>query len=315
MSELTVRQLCQLFELHAETYYRKPSGRPTRSANNIRDANRELCWTPWPKRIPGEEPSPTTLADAPASEMTAKALYHVQQTMASSGRLCRRSVNDRVAWIKTMFRWAAHPEQEIVPEMVPARLGLVTALRIGRSGALESPGTSAVLESDVRATIRHSNERLSAMIAAHWGTGMRPGELCIMSKSAIDMSGDPWLYTPAEHKCEHFNKPRVIPVWRRAQEALTPLMLKTKTDFLFEREGKPILPGSYRNAITRTNKRFGLKNWKPNQIRHSFATRISEKYDRRTASILLGHSSERTTEIYDHADFRKMIDRLRPELG
>ena len=43
-------------------------------------------------------------------------------------------------------------------------------------------------------------------------TSPRPGEICSMAPADIDRSGDVWVYSPADHKTEHFEKDRVIAI-------------------------------------------------------------------------------------------------------
>jgi site-specific recombinase XerD len=45
--------------------------------------------------------------------------------------------------------------------------------------------------------------------------------------------------------------------------------------------------------------------WTPNQLRHVAATLIRKEYGIEVASIILGHSSLNTTEVYAEADLEK----------
>lgn len=54
--------------------------------------------------------------------------------------------------------------------------------------------------------------------------------------------------------------------------------------------------------------------WSPNQLRHTRATRIREKYGIEAAATVLGHSDPRVTEIYAERDF-EMAARIMAEVG
>jgi integrase len=52
-------------------------------------------------------------------------------------------------------------------------------------------------------------------------------------------------------------------------------------------------------------------SWSPNQLRHTFATKIRKEYGLEVASVLLGHSELGVTQIYAEADREKAIDAVR----
>lgn len=57
-----------------------------------------------------------------------------------------------------------------------------------------------------------------------------------------------------------------------------------------------------------------LNCWSPNQLRHSRATIIRERYGIEAAQTVLGHSDPRTTEIYAERDFQ-LAARIMREIG
>ena len=314
---MLIDQLCDLYLAWAGRYYRKPkSRRLTRSTNNIRDACRELRETRYRPRGAGWQ---VRLGGVPAAEMTARMLYACQQQMAESGRLSRRTCNDRIDWIKRMFRWAAGPEQELIDETVPARLALVKPLAYGRTPAREPEPVQSVEERDVQQTALYASAKLRAMIFIQWHTGMRPAEVCCLAKSAIDTATDPWIYRPHEHKSDHHRKERAIPIGPRGQQGLCEWWDQPRGDWLFEGHrhgvtptGAPMHRNSYSQAILRINRQHGLAEWSPNQIRHAFATRIErETGDERAAQLLLDHSDTRTTRGYIDADTQRKLELMR----
>lgn len=54
--------------------------------------------------------------------------------------------------------------------------------------------------------------------------------------------------------------------------------------------------------------------WSPNQLRHSRATIIRERYGLEAAQVVLGHSDPKTTQIYAERDFA-MAERIMAEIG
>lgn len=303
---VTIRHLCDYFEAHAEIYYRKPNGDPTRTIYNVKSVTKELCDTPWES---------TTVGKLPADQMTPKLLYHVQQSMATSGRLSRVTANDRLQWIKTIFRWAAHPAREYVSLDLPHQLDLITPLKRGRSPAKDLPRVEPVPLEHVEATLRYAPPMWAAIIRTQWATGMRPGEVCVMQRSAIDNSRDIWIYKPTRHKTEHFGKDRHVAILPEIQPILMPMIMSAARDWLFEGgrhkpNGKPVREQTYRTAIARINEKHNLTHWHPHQIRHAFATRMSKIHDPRTVQVLMGHSSVRMTEHYTKVDFLDAVQKV-----
>jgi integrase len=288
-SAITIEQLCAQYQSWAETYYRKPSGRPTRAANNIRDALRAL----------------TFMAQLPAEQMSPGALRQVQEQLDASGTLCRQTINERIRWIRRMYRWAA--QRELVPDTLPSRLELVDALKRGRCTASDGPGVKPIDWDTVSETIAVAPLKLATMIELHWHTGMRPNELVQMGKSRIDRACDPWIYTPAEHKTEHHGLSRIIPLGQLCQGLLRAWWPRCG-ELLFEGDnhgrltGEPMRPLSYCQAIRRLNERHGITPWRPNQIRHATATRLRKELGIEAARVILGHRSASTTEIYAEVD-------------
>lgn len=319
---LTIDDLSEVYLRWASENYRKPgvgalACRPTRTIYNIRDALRELRETPDPDPPMGMlwREDGRRLGDLPAALMTTRLLRVVRDRMAASGRLNRQTCNDRLGWIKRMFAWAADPEQEFIPEEIAARVALCKPLRYARSPAPESQPVRSVPVEWVRNTALYASRRLATMMWVQWYTGMRPGELVQMSRSTIDQSQLPWLYQPMEHKTQHHGKSRTIFLGREARNALTPWLesLPASQDWLFEggrheRLGRPMTAGYYGRAIARINERHGLDHWHPNQIRHSYATRVERTDGREAAQLLLDHSSDKVTRRYIDPDLQKKRD-------
>jgi integrase len=287
-------ELVRCYQDWATGYYLK-DGKPTATIKNIRDATRELL---------------ATFPEMTVDQFGAPHLRQVQAAMISSGRLSRRTINDRINWIRACFTWAA--EMGLADELLPHRLKLVRHLRPGRSAAKDSDGVHPVRWDQVAATLAHANPNLRAMILVQWHTGMRPGELVIMHRADIDMtSADCWLYSPRRHKTQHFGKPRVIALGPVARAVLAPVLLKS-TNWLWPSSipDRPMARLSYYRAIQRINEKHHLAAWFPNQIRHSAATRLRREAGIETARVVLGHANIRTTEIYAEADMTRAVEAM-----
>ncbi|MBA3485154.1 MAG: tyrosine-type recombinase/integrase, partial [Pirellulales bacterium] len=47
--------------------------------------------------------------------------------------------------------------------------------------------------------------------------------------------------------------------------------------------------------------------WAPNQLRHSFATRVRKAFGLEAAQVALGHSSAAVTQVYAERDMAKGV--------
>ena len=73
-----------------------------------------------------------------------------------------------------------------------------------------------------------------------------------------------------------------------------------------KRHGNPYTTSGYSHWVTKAVIRYNKKApkkaqiepWHPNQIRHSFGTRVRASHGPEAAQVLLGHSSTRATDIY-----------------
>jgi integrase len=288
----TVAELCDAYQAWAQGYYRL-----SRTPLNIRAALKPLRGR-W--------------GTAPAAGFTAKQLRELQTSLAGSGRLCRRSVNDLVQIIRGMFKWAAREETAGVDELLPHRLELVEPLKPGRSPARESEPVKPVSLEDVSATVLLAPLPLAAMIQVQWWTGMRSGELVGLKLSEIGgrLTDSPcWIYRPARHKTAYRGKTRTIVLGPQAVKVLEEWIGKLEAatreagpdafapgapvDALW-----PMRPLSYYRAIRRLQERHHLARWNPHQVRHAAATRLEHEVGLEAASQVLGHASPTTTRIY-----------------
>ena len=110
------------------------------------------------------------------------------------------------------------------------------------------------------------------------------------------------------------SKERIVPLSRKAQDTLTMWKMarpNTDHDYIFTTaRGKKTYPRYIQRRLKAMVKKAGIdKPITPHKLRHTFATHLLHKgEDIRNIQELLGHASIATTQIYTHADVRKLSE-------
>jgi site-specific recombinase XerC len=65
-----------------------------------------------------------------------------------------------------------------------------------------------------------------------------------------------------------------------------------------KRPGARYTSRSYAAAIGDAAKKARVAHWHPNQLRHSYATRVRKEHGLEAAQVLLGHARADVTQIY-----------------
>src|SRR5271167_2248277 len=115
------------------------------------------------------------------------------------------------------------------------------------------------------------------------------------------------------------NKERVVPVGRKAVEALNrfieagrPKLVKPRSpaNVFLTKRGTPFAAVTLWLRIKNRVRRAGVeRNITPHMLRHSFATHLLEHgADLRVIQELLGHANISTTEIYTHVTGNRLRD-------
>lgn len=150
--------------------------------------------------------------------------------------------------------------------------------------------------------------RNRAMLELAYASGLRVSELCGARLEALDLEHGLIRVTGKG------NKTRLVPVGRRACEALTkylrearPALVRRRTGgevFLSRKTGGKLTAHRAWELVRDAAKRAGLETpIHPHLLRHSFATHLlAGGADLRVIQEMLGHADVSTTEIYTHVD-------------
>lgn len=317
---LSISRLSIMYVEFARGYYLK-NGAPTSEIHAIQLALKPLV------RIFGREKIHT---------FGPRKLKLVREEMIRQD-LARTTINQAVQRINRMLRWAS--ENEYADASVHQACRSMTGLRRGRCEAREPAPVGPAPIADVEAVELFVSRPIWSMIQLQLRTGMRPGEVCIIRASDIDVSGPVWEYRPQTHKTEHHDRQRLIFIGPRGQAILGPYMATTKeNEYLFRPEaaekvrndlrkasrqspmtpcqaqrkrkeapkrtpGKRYQRVSYTRAINRACKLAKVDEWSPNQLRHNAATELRKIHGLDGTRTVLGHSSTDMTEVYAEVDF------------
>lgn len=275
------------------------------------------------------------------------ALEAVRGRMVELG-WARTTVNKQAGRVRRVFRWGV--ARQLVPPTVLVALEAVAPLKKGRSTARETSPVLPVADAEVEATLPHLSAVVAAMVRVQRLTGMRPQEVCRLRPKDLDRTGEVWVYVPAGHKTEHVCRTRRVLIGPRAQAVLGPFLSRGPEENCFDpraavaelrarqraeraaRDGggggnrKPAAnvpqrvargwytTGTYRQAVRRGCLRAGISVWEPNQLRHTFATRVRQAHGLEAAQVLLGHASADVTQVYAERDHRRAVE-VAAELG
>ncbi len=146
-----------------------------------------------------------------------------------------------------------------------------------------------------------------AALELMYATGMRVSEVTDLTKEGVNLD-------VGFIKCKgKGDKERIVPMGRKAKEAITrylekvrPALLKGKEDphLFISRLGKKISRQTFWKMIKRYAKLARIKkDITPHTLRHSFATHLLEHgADLRVVQEMLGHADIATTQLYTHID-------------
>jgi integrase/recombinase XerD len=173
--------------------------------------------------------------------------------------------------------------------------------------------TQAEIESMIAAASGKKAQQVrdQAILEIFYASGLRVSELSDLKTTSINYEVG---FVRAVGKG---SKERIIPVGKKAREALQKYLLKARpqllknqtSDVLFlSRLGKKISRQSLWAVIKYYARRANIKKTiKPHTLRHTFATHLLEHgADLRSVQEMLGHSDISTTQIYTHVDKERL---------
>lgn len=148
-----------------------------------------------------------------------------------------------------------------------------------------------------------------AMLELLYSSGLRLAELVGLDLLDLDLDDRSVRVTGKG------NKMRILPVGRRASEALAAWLARRadlahpdeQAVFVSQR-GTRVSPRTVQQRLNAWAKRQGASvRLHPHMLRHSFATHLLESSrNLRAVQELLGHASISTTQVYTHLDFQHL---------
>ncbi|MFF7707383.1 tyrosine recombinase XerC [Pseudomonas sp. NPDC007930] len=151
--------------------------------------------------------------------------------------------------------------------------------------------------------------RNQAILELFYSCGMRLAELCSLDLDHLDLPAGLVQVTGKG------NKQRVLPVGRKAREALQQWLRergagnpKGRALFISLR-GERLGPRAVQVVMAKAGAQELGQHLHPHMLRHSFASHLLESsQDLRAVQELLGHADISTTQIYTHLDFQHLAN-------
>ncbi|MGP0062106.1 MAG: tyrosine-type recombinase/integrase [Isosphaeraceae bacterium] len=287
--------------------------------------------------------------ESQASAFNAVAYQAIRAKLVQSG-LCISTIRARLGVIKRMVSWAI--AREMMPDRVRNLIDALEEaepLRVGQAGVKPSKKVPPAPMEHVLAILPHVNPTIRAMIETQVFTGARPGEVCRMTTGQIDRTGEIWVYVPSKHKTAGLGKVREIAIGPRGQAVLKPWLKANPDAPMFspveaverrnaERKASRATPStpssrarkrkarpkraprtwydknSYNTAIRRGCLAAGVPVFKPNMVRHTYATRVRREFGLEHAQVTLGHSRADVTQVYAESN-RELAVEVARKLG
>ncbi|MFK3797419.1 MULTISPECIES: tyrosine recombinase XerC [unclassified Pseudomonas] len=146
-----------------------------------------------------------------------------------------------------------------------------------------------------------------AILELFYSSGLRLSELTGLNCEQLDLA-DGLVQVLGKG-----NKTRVLPVGRKAREALAAwlkqrALANPQDDAVFvSQQGRRLGPRAIQVRVKVAGERELGQNLHPHMLRHSFASHLLESsQDLRGVQELLGHADITTTQIYTHLDFQHL---------
>lgn len=214
---VTVGNLIDAYLAEAGERYRHADGTPTGHARAL-----ACAIAPFRAMFGDLDPRQLVAPDHPPVGYV-HPLVAFQQDRARSG-WARSTINSACNRIRHFIRWGAHPTRKRIPTAAAAEFALIEPLVQGRTTAREAEPVGLVDWATVEATMAYLPPTLQAAVRLLWLTAMRPIDLCRMEPRHIDLTMEPWAYTPPIHKTSRHGVKRIVRLGPQAREVLGPML-------------------------------------------------------------------------------------------
>jgi integrase/recombinase XerD len=232
----------------------------------------------------------------------------VHQPKDSVKRLSSESVYLEIAALRAFYRFCE--TEKILPRNVAENLSLPKRWK-RLPKALANSEIEKLLAPETSATPQTLCDQ--AVLELAYASGLRLSELKNLRLEQLHLEAG-FINVIGKG-----NKERVVPVGRKAVEALNryleagrPKLVtpKSPANVFLSRRGTPFASVTLWLRIKQRVARAGVgRNITPHMLRHSFATHLLEHgADLRVIQELLGHANISTTEIYTHVSGNRLRD-------
>lgn len=267
--------------------------------------------------------------ECPIGEFGPVQLLAVQARWVKDG-LAVQTCNGYLTRVKRCFSFGV--SRGLVPAAVADALMHVPSLVAGRSAAAVPEPVKSAPDEHITAVLPHLHKNperrriLEAVVRLQRLTGMRPGEVLELRAEDIDRTRTPWLYRPPSGgKTLHFEKERKVWIGPAGREMLGPWLDAAETGEpvfrLPSRKSEGYLPVPIRIEFLRwcllkACEKVGVPAFTPNQIRHTRATEIHERYESDEAvAAALGNSPEVARQVYVDSPADRVAQRIAEATG
>lgn len=276
---LTVNELALAFMRHAHAYYVK-DGKKTSEIEVFKLAVRPLVDLCGVVQVANFGPL---------------ALRSVRDRMIENGNLSRKSINQAICRIRSIFRWGV--SHEMVHATVLTALEAVEPLKAGRTSARETEKRKPVDLKIIEQVKAILPQRTRDLIDLQLLTGARPGELVKLTPEMIQRGDGIWTARIEGHKTAHRGKERNLVFGRKAQSILNRYLNIAPSTLLFD-----LKRHTYGKAVKAACEKLGVKTWTPHYLRHNAGTAFRRQFSREHAKAMLGHENPEMTDHYSDVD-------------
>ena len=223
--------------------------------------------------------------------------------------ISKKSIVRKLAAIRAFFSFLVRLD---VLKVNPARSVATPKFSKHLPAFLDEESMSRLMEVPDSSTVKGLRDR--AILEMLYGTGMRLGELVQLRLGDVDF-GNETVRIQGKG-----GKPRIVPLGRKAREALT-AYLKVRQELFGPKttaedrkavfltlHGRQIYPKAVHLLVSHAIRCVSeVERRSPHVIRHTFATHLLDRgADLRAVKELLGHESLSTTQIYTHVTVNRL---------